>query len=289
MRPLMIFAAGLGTRMRPLTQTRPKPLIEVGGQTLLDRALHLGRQAGCAPIAVNTHYLGQQIADHLAGQDVAISDEGGAILDTGGGLRKALPLLGSGPVMTLNPDVVWTGPNPLETLAREWRDGMQALLALVPIDRATARQGAGDFARDGAGRIARHGDFVYAGAQIVDPDLLAQCAKAVAYAIDHRTQVDDLAGGRPGEGSGVELAGKTVYYTGKGAVGLVSGGGDSVPVTVADNIDDIEKGRLRLTVRFRDGKQMYSSDRVIPARKLDKELDALMKRDDVVDVFISRP
>ncbi|WCR10754.1 nucleotidyltransferase family protein [Paracoccus stylophorae] len=173
MRPLMIFAAGLGTRMRPLTQTRPKPLIEVAGQTLLDRALHLGRQAGCAPIAVNTHYLGQQIADHLAGQDVAISDEAGAILDTGGGLRKALPLLGSGPVMTLNPDVVWTGPNPLETLAREWRDGMQALLALVPIDRATARQGAGDFALDGAGRIARRGDFVYAGAQIVDPDLLA--------------------------------------------------------------------------------------------------------------------
>lgn len=90
-------------------------------------------------------------------------------------------------------------------------------------------------------------------------------------------------------GSGVELAGKTVYYTGKGAVGLVSGGGDSVPVTVADNIGDIEKGKLRLTVRFRDGKQMYSSDRVIPARKLDKELDALMERDDVVDVFISRP
>ena len=90
-------------------------------------------------------------------------------------------------------------------------------------------------------------------------------------------------------GSGVELAGKTVYYTGKGAVGLVSAGGDSVPVTVADDIGNIEKGRLRLTVRFRDGKQMYSNDRVIPARKLDKELDALMERDDVVDVFVSRP
>lgn len=173
MRPLMIFAAGLGTRMRPLTETRPKPLIQVGGQTLLDRALAMGREAGCAPIAVNSHYLGQQIADHLAGQDVVISDEPGVILDTGGGLRKALPLLGDGPVMTLNPDVVWTGPNPLAALAGAWRDEMEALLMLVPLDRATARVGAGDFACDTNGRISRKGDFVYAGAQIIRPDRLA--------------------------------------------------------------------------------------------------------------------
>lgn len=179
MRPLMIFAAGLGTRMRPLTDTRPKPLIEVGGQTLLDRALTMGRQAGCAPITVNSHYLGDQIADHLAGQDVAISAEPGTILDTGGGLRKALPLLGGGAVMTLNPDVVWTGPNPLAALARAWRDDMQALLALVPIERATARVGAGDFALDKAGRISRKGDFVYAGAQIIHPDRLAQISEDV--------------------------------------------------------------------------------------------------------------
>lgn len=172
MRPLMIFAAGLGTRMRPLTDTCPKPLLQVGGQTLLDRALALGRQAGCAPVAVNSHYLGQQIADHLAGQDVAISDEPGTILDTGGGLRKALPLLGRGPVMTLNPDVVWTGPNPLAALADAWRDDMHALLALVPLEGATARIGAGDFALDQDGRISRKGDFVYAGAQIIRPDLL---------------------------------------------------------------------------------------------------------------------
>lgn len=173
MRPLMIFAAGLGTRMRPLTETRPKPLIQVGGQTLLDRALAMGREAGCAPIAVNSHYRGQQIADHLAGQDVAISDEPGVILDTGGGLRKALPLLGDGPVMTLNPDVVWTGPNPLAALAGAWRDEMEALLMLVTLDRATARIGAGDFTCDTNGRISRKGDFVYAGAQIIRPDRLA--------------------------------------------------------------------------------------------------------------------
>ena len=89
-------------------------------------------------------------------------------------------------------------------------------------------------------------------------------------------------------GSGVELAGKTVYYTGKGAVGLVSGG-DSVPITVAEDIGDIERGRLKLTVRFRERGEMYASDRVIPARALEDELDDLSERDDVVDVFIDRP
>ena len=172
--PLMIFAAGLGTRMRPLTDMRPKPLIEVGGTTLLGRALALGRDAGAAPMVVNTHYLGAQIRRHLAGQDVLISSEAGSLLDTGGGLRKALPLLGAGPVMTLNPDVVWTGPNPLAALAAAW-DGarMDALLALVPLVRATARKGAGDFTLDPEGRITRQGDLVYGGAQIIRPDLLA--------------------------------------------------------------------------------------------------------------------
>ncbi|WP_246054884.1 nucleotidyltransferase family protein [Paracoccus gahaiensis] len=176
MPPLMIFAAGLGTRMRPLTDLCPKPLIEVAGRSLLDRALDLGRQAGAGPIVVNTHYLGAQIERHLQGQDVALSPEPGQILETGGGLRHALPLLGDGPVMTLNPDVVWTGPNVLTALAGAWRDDMDALLALVPLDRATARQGAGDFSLDADQRLIRRGDFVYAGAQIIRPDRLAEIA-----------------------------------------------------------------------------------------------------------------
>lgn len=173
MRPLMIFAAGLGTRMRPLTDSLPKPLIPVAGRTLLDRALDMGRAAGAGPVVVNTHYLGDRIAAHLAGRDVAISDEAPEILDTGGGLRQALPLLGQGPVMTLNPDVVWTGPNPLAALNAAWREDMDALLMLVPLARATGRQGAGDFSLDAAGRIARRGDHVYGGAQIIRPDRLA--------------------------------------------------------------------------------------------------------------------
>lgn len=175
---LMIFAAGLGTRMRPLTDDRPKPLIQVAGRTLLDRALDLGRDAGAAPIVVNTHYLGDQIERHLAGQEVAISAEPDLILDTGGGLRQALPLLGPGPVMTLNPDVVWTGPNVLSALMAAWDDRMDALLALVPLAQATARQGAGDFSLD-SGRLHRRGDYVYAGAQIIRTDRLAEIGDAV--------------------------------------------------------------------------------------------------------------
>lgn len=177
--PLMIFAAGLGTRMRPLTDNCPKPLVKVGDRSLLDRALDLGRDAGCAPIVVNTHYLGQQIADHLAGQDIAISHEP-QILDTGGGLRRALPLLGEGPVATLNPDVAWTGPNPLTALQAVWEgDRMDALLALIPVAQATARKGAGDFGMGADARLHRKGDFVYAGAQIIRPDLLADIPDTV--------------------------------------------------------------------------------------------------------------
>ncbi|MDB6178113.1 nucleotidyltransferase family protein [Paracoccus sp. Z330] len=172
--PLMIFAAGLGTRMRPLTNTCPKPLIKVAQQTLLDRALKLGRQAGLHPIAVNSHYLPGQIAAHLDGTDVAISEENDLLLDTGGGLRAALPMLGTGPVATLNPDVVWTGRNPLAALANAWDDRMEALLALVPLERATARVGGGDFDMDCDGRISRKGDFVYAGAQIIRTERLTE-------------------------------------------------------------------------------------------------------------------
>lgn len=175
MPPLMIFAAGKGTRMAPLTDTIPKPLIEVAGRKLLDRALDLGRDAGVQRVVVNTHYLGQQIRDHLRGSDVGISDESDALLETGGGLRKALPMLGDGSVITLNPDVIWTGPNPLSALQMAWDpQRMDALLMLVPHDRARGRIGPGDFSIDHTGRIDRKGDLVYAGCQIVSPERLAE-------------------------------------------------------------------------------------------------------------------
>lgn len=183
MRPdaLMLFAAGKGTRMAPLTDHTPKPLIAVAGRPLLDHALDLARAGGARRIVVNIHHLGDQIATHLEGAaDVTISDEAGALLETGGGLRKALPLLPSGPVLTLNPDCVWTGPNPIAALRGAW-DGarMDALLMLVPLARAGARLGGGDFTLGSDNRLTRNGDFVYAGASILNTARLAEVAEDV--------------------------------------------------------------------------------------------------------------
>lgn len=176
--PLMIFAAGFGTRMGALTRNRPKPLVEVAGQSLMARAIALGQAAGCAPIVANTHYLAGMLSPLLARTGVAESREEGQILDTGGGLRRALPLLGLGPVLTLNPDAVWTGANPLAALAAHWRTGeMEGLLMFVPRAEARAHSGPGDAALDPGGRVTwRAGasaPLVYAGAQLLDPSGLS--------------------------------------------------------------------------------------------------------------------
>lgn len=181
--PLMLFAAGFGTRMGALTATRPKPLIAVNGVALLDRALALAEAAGAAPVVVNTHYLGRQIETHLAGRGVAISDEAEEILETGGGLRKALPLLGQGPVMTLNPDAVWSGPNPLHLLAQGWDpERMDALLLVKPAAQVRGRGAKADFTVDAEGRIRRAEGaegVLYLGAQIVKTDALADVSERV--------------------------------------------------------------------------------------------------------------
>lgn len=135
----MIFAAGLGTRMGVLTQTRPKPLIEVAGRPLIDHALALVRETEVTRIVVNTHAHAGQMAAHLAqvAPDVLISHEPER-LETGGGLKRALPLLGPGPAFTLNANMVWRGPNPLAALGAAWRSGMGALLMLLPARRRSA-------------------------------------------------------------------------------------------------------------------------------------------------------
>ena len=174
--PLMVFAAGFGTRMGELTADRPKPLIEVAGRPLIDHALHLAEQVGASPIVVNTHYLADQIAGHLARRQVSLSHEPDRVLETGGGLRKALPLLGQDPVMTLNSDAIWTGLNPLAQLMARW-DGarMDALLLLLPAQAATAYSGTGDFLLDEHGRLIRAkgaAGLVYLGAQILRTEAL---------------------------------------------------------------------------------------------------------------------
>ena len=171
---VILFAAGFGTRMGELTRNRPKPLIKVAGVSLLQHALLQVDQANIPRIVVNTHYHGDQIADALRGRgDIAISAETDTILDTGGGLKKAVPLLGGGAVYTLNTDAAWTGPNIFATLGAAWDPAlMDALLLLVPTGRACGHSG-GDFDLGGDGRLTRGASHVYTGAQIINSDIVA--------------------------------------------------------------------------------------------------------------------
>lgn len=176
----MIFAAGFGTRMRALTSSRPKPLLEVAGQSLLDRAIGLGQAAGVARTVVNAHYLADQVEAAAARKGVLVSREDPRILDTGGGLRKALPLLGSQIVFTLNPDALFFGPNPISVLRNGWSAAETgALLLLVPAERAEMRAGGGDFGIEGNGQLTRGGPLIYTGAQILDTRILHEINDAV--------------------------------------------------------------------------------------------------------------
>lgn len=165
----MLFAAGFGKRMGAQTADRPKPLVEVAGRPLLDHALALTENQNLR-IVVNTHYRAKQIAQHLSARsDIIITTETPDILETGGGLKNARPKLGAGLVFTLNTDAVWTGPNPLVTLREAWKDGMDALVSLVPKERATGHTGKGDFSMDAQGRLSRGTGYIYTGTQIVNP------------------------------------------------------------------------------------------------------------------------
>lgn len=180
----MVMAAGLGKRMRPLTATRPKPLVELAGKPLIDHVLDRLRAAGVGKIVVNVHYLPDALEAHLKAKagdfDVSISDERDLLLETGGGMIKAEPMIDSDPFLVVNSDNYWVdGPaDTLKLLASHWRDGeMDALLLLVPQARAGNHGGLGDFHLDGIGRLSRRGKskvapFVYTGIQIVSKRLL---------------------------------------------------------------------------------------------------------------------
>lgn len=174
----MIFAAGFGTRMGDLTADRPKPLIPVAGRTLLDHALAPAQAADLHPVVVNTHYKGAQIAAHLDGTDVTVLDEAPDILETGGGLRNAVPFLGADPVFTMNSDAVWAGPNPYDILEAAWRpDNMDALLLCVPASRALGHPGR-DFVLAPDGRLSRGAGYAYCGVQILKTNGLADIPDA---------------------------------------------------------------------------------------------------------------
>jgi MurNAc alpha-1-phosphate uridylyltransferase len=180
----MIMAAGLGKRMRPLTATRPKPLIEVGGKALLDHVLEKLHAAGVRKVVVNVHYLADALEAHLAsrahGLDVVISDERGLLMETGGGLMQAAPLIDCDPFLSLNSDNLWIdGPaDTLRLLASHWDDAkMDALLLLVPLARALNHKGMGDFHMTRTGRLRRRershvAPFVFTGIQMLSKRIL---------------------------------------------------------------------------------------------------------------------
>lgn len=180
----MVMAAGLGKRMRPLTASKPKPLIEVAGRALLDHVLDRLRTAGIKNVVVNVHYLADALEAHLAsraeGLNIKISDERSLLLETGGGLVKAAPMIDCDPFLAVNSDNYWVdGPaDTLKLLASQWNDEtMDALLLLVPLARAQNHGGIGDFHMGRTGRIRRRershvAPFVYTGVQMVSKRLL---------------------------------------------------------------------------------------------------------------------
>ena len=183
-RRAMVLAAGMGTRMRPLTDRMPKPLVPVAGRALLDHVLDRLSEAGVERAVVNVHHFAEQMIAHLAARTrpaITISDERGLLLDTGGGVVKALPELGEAPFFHLNADTIWIDgvrPN-LARLAEAFDAAhMDALLLLAPTAGSIGYDGRGDFAMASDGRLRARAErevapFVYAGAAILAPALFA--------------------------------------------------------------------------------------------------------------------
>jgi MurNAc alpha-1-phosphate uridylyltransferase len=180
----MVLAAGLGTRMRPLSDTVPKPLIKLGGEALIDRVLGRLAGAGVEKAIVNTHYLADQVEAHLADREhpqIVISPEPDEILDTGGGVKNALDLLGEGPFFVHNSDSVWVegASASLQRMSEVWDpEQMDALLLVAPTAYAIGYQGSGDFALAPDGSLRRRKEnevvpFVFAGVSIGQPSLFA--------------------------------------------------------------------------------------------------------------------
>jgi MurNAc alpha-1-phosphate uridylyltransferase len=178
----MVLAAGLGKRMRPVTDTLPKPLVRVGGRALIDHALDRAAEAGIETAVVNVHYLADLIEAHIRSRQrpkIVLSDERGELLETGGGVRKALPLLGGGPFLLLNSDSLWIdrGAQNLVRLQRAWDAArIDILLLVAEAAKSLGYQGVGDFSMGPDGRLQRRGErpsvpFVYAGIAILKPQL----------------------------------------------------------------------------------------------------------------------
>lgn len=184
----MVLAAGLGKRMRPITSTIPKPLVEIRGKALIDYGLDALERTGVRRAVVNVHYLADLMQAHLRrrkAMEIVVSDERDALLESGGGIVRALPLLGPQPFFTINADTFWIDGyrDNLELMGDIW-DGerMDVLLLIADMRQATGYDGRGDFTMDVEGRLARVAErdmspFIYAGAAILKPELFADMSE----------------------------------------------------------------------------------------------------------------
>ncbi len=182
----MVLAAGLGTRMRPITDTIPKPLVKIAGKPMIDYALDALAEAGVEQVVVNVHHHADQMEAHLRGHDklnILISDERDALMNNGGGLAKGLKLLGRDPVFVMNSDLFWIGesegqPTNLERLAGSFDIArMDFAMLCVALDKTTGHNGKNDFSLADDGRLSRYNDaagngVVYAGTLVINPSFL---------------------------------------------------------------------------------------------------------------------
>jgi len=198
----MVLSAGLGTRMRPLTERMPKPMVAVGGKPLIDHVLDRLAEAGVERAVVNVHHFADQLERHLAARtkpQIEISDERGLLLGTGGAVVKALPLIGEAPFFHVNSDSIWVDgvkPN-LARLAENFdAAAMDALLLLAPATGSIGYAGRGDFAMAGDGRLRRRAErevapFVFAGAAILSPALFTDAPQGEFSLTDLFTRAAD--------------------------------------------------------------------------------------------------
>jgi N-acetyl-alpha-D-muramate 1-phosphate uridylyltransferase len=204
----IVLAAGLGTRMRPYNGHIPKPLVEIGGKSLIDYSLDRLADAGVESVVVNVHHLADILERHLAPRQrphIVISDERGELLGTGGGIAKALPKLGDAPFFLVNSDTVWLdGVRPNFTRMSEAFDPqtMDVLLLLAPTTNSIGYAGRGDFAMRPDGRLRRRREsevvpFVYAGAAVLSPALFADAPKgafSLTVLFDRAAETERLFG-----------------------------------------------------------------------------------------------
>jgi N-acetyl-alpha-D-muramate 1-phosphate uridylyltransferase len=181
----IILAAGLGTRMRPLTNSMPKPLIPVRGVPLIDWCIDWLSSASIEDVVINTSYLAAQLEAYLATSTqprIHFSREEPAPLETGGGIAKAIPLLGDAPFLAMNSDAIFSSEavHPVTRMCAQWHDDIDFLMLLVPKAQAIGWQGRGDFVMDERGRIRRPRDgeeapYIFTGVEVIHPRVFAGC------------------------------------------------------------------------------------------------------------------